>query len=130
MDAQRTDQANTNPLKVLYIDDHEHLADDICIYLKAKGFEAIPCSLSRDSFDLAKNSRPDVVVTDIKMPEFDGFQVIDGVHEACPEAKIIVVSAYKDARHEALRHPIDGFYEKPISPLELVGAINKAVLSP
>ena len=50
----------------------------------------------RRLIDAMEEGHPDIIVTDIRMPEMDGIEVCRYVYEHCPEARVIVLSAYSD----------------------------------
>jgi two-component system phosphate regulon response regulator PhoB len=77
-------------------------------------------------------SRPDCIITDIMMPEMDGFELIRGLRSRpeLSDMKIIVLSAksYEFDRRRAKELGADGYMTKPFDPEALVGSIN-AMLS-
>lgn len=50
----------------------------------------------KELVDAMEEGHPDIVITDIRMPEMDGLEVCRYVYERCPEAQVIVLSAYSD----------------------------------
>ena len=74
-------------------------------------FEAVNGS---DAVDLAARERPQVVVTDIMMPEMDGLEATKRIKLAWPETKVIVVTAFTQDAHRAAasERGADAFVDK------------------
>ena len=71
-------------------------------------------------------TRPDVVVLDLDMPGATGTTAVESLHEACPWARIVVLSMHATPRHvrEACRHGADGYVSKDCADIDLVDAIR------
>jgi YesN/AraC family two-component response regulator len=75
-----------------------------------------------------ENGHPDIVITDIRMPEMDGLEVCRYLYERCPEAQVIILSAYSDFSYaqQALRYGACEYVLKIDVLEELPRAIGKA----
>lgn len=77
----------------------------------------------------ARREKPDIVVVDINMPEMNGLDAIDALHEILPDLKIVIHSAYHD--YEYMQHAITmgavSYLLKPVSEGELEKALKKAI---
>ncbi|MGD2121119.1 MAG: response regulator [Gemmatimonadota bacterium] len=73
----------------------------------------------------------DIVVTDFRMEELDGIQVLTHVMESCPDTRVILITGYAtvEVAREALVKGAFDFIAKPFKPKELRAVINKAALS-
>ena len=85
--------------RLLVIEDDRHIAELVCRIAKAAGFEV----RSADTLDQIKYQHrhfaPDVIVLDVLMPEVDGFDVLNYLHEQDSQAKIVLLSgsaSYRD----------------------------------
>jgi YesN/AraC family two-component response regulator len=68
--------------------------------------------------------QPDLVITDIKMPEMDGFTLLAHLRERCPELKVLAISGYIGA--EIFENcGFDGFISSPSSFAEILSKVNK-----
>jgi YesN/AraC family two-component response regulator len=78
-----------------------------------------------------EGEHPDIIVTDIRMPEMDGLEVCRYVYERCPEVKVIILSAYSDFSYAktALRYSACEYVLKTELFDELPRAVKKAVKS-
>lgn len=80
----------------------------------------------RVAIQLAKKILPDIILMDIRMPEFDGVQCIEIIKEQCPHIKIIVLTTFDDDEYvfNALKQGASGYLLKGISAKELIEAIR------
>src|SRR5690349_22355803 len=114
--------------RVLLAEDHTEVAE---------GFEA----LLRDEFDVlgtvhdgrsllqaAEELRPDVIVTDLSMPNLNGLDAIRRLKERQHDAKIVVLTMHRDTELavEALRAGVSGYVLKVSPGEELICAIREA----
>lgn len=80
------------------------------------------------AIDLCESIRPDILLTDVRMPKVDGIQLAFYIRERFPMCKIIFVSGYsdKDYLKSAIRMGAISYIEKPISIQELSEALTQA----
>jgi DNA-binding NarL/FixJ family response regulator len=76
---------------------------------------------------LAKELQPDVVITDIKMPNLGGIAAIEAIRELAPTSKVIILSIYDnpDMRAQALSAGADEFVAKQDQPDELLAVVRR-----
>ena len=74
-----------------------------------------------------KDLHPDVVVLDLRMPDGGGMRALAGIHEACRDAKVLVLSSYANEEevYQALQAGASGYVLKDVGPDELTGAIRQ-----
>ena len=110
--------------KILLVDDEPSAMNGIqrAIETKANGFEVAGKAYSADSaFSLVESMKPDVVITDIKMPGKNGLSLIGRIVEAFPDTVILVVSGYDDFSYvrDAFVCGGEDYLLKPVSPEKL-----------
>jgi len=78
--------------------------------------------------DIIKNTSPDIVITDIVMPDMDGLELIEWIKANNYNCEIIIISAYGKFEYAqiALNFGITGYLLKPINETELIKLLNKA----
>ncbi len=84
----------------------------------------------REALEAFENDyRPDLVLTDIKMPGVDGFEVAKRLHRKNPELPVVMMSGYADKNHliQAIENEAVGFIEKPFSMKKMKSTLESAI---
>lgn len=118
--------------KVLIIDDEPIIRKGLKNIINWRQFDCEVCGEASDGvegYSLIKELLPDIIITDIRMPEADGLTMIREVKEAVPESKIIILTGYRDFDYvqEAIKLGAFDFILKPSKIEELTAVIGKAV---
>lgn len=81
-----------------------------------------------EALEKIKISKPDIVITDIKMPKADGFSIIEKTKEILPHIQYIIISGYDDFQYtkKAILYNIVNYILKPINNEELIEALTTA----
>jgi len=89
------------------------------------------CLNGEDGLKLALQEKPDIILTDIRMPKMDGLTMTRAIVEALPQCKIILISGYSDFEYaqEAVRLGAFDFVTKPFSLEDIVETVQKARLA-
>ena len=114
--------------QILVIDDDDVVRQSIVAYLEDSGFSVKEAPDGRTGIDLLKSSSPSIVITDLRMPDVDGLQVLKTIRNWKPELPVIVVSGMGVVRDvvDALRLGAVDYLVKPLVDMEvLVHAINR-----
>jgi CheY-like chemotaxis protein len=78
----------------------------------------------RQALALAQEQRLDLVITDIRMPDMDGFALLEELRAQYPKLPVLAVSGYADAA-EVEGRGFDGFVDKPVSMPQLQGKVEE-----
>lgn len=80
----------------------------------------------QDAYQAIHDYHPDIVITDIRMPDLDGLELIGKIKEEKLETQFIIISGYQHFEyvHDALRYGIADYLLKPINENELYNALN------
>ena len=118
--------------KVLVIDDDPVIVELLRVNFEIEGFEVVSAGDGREGFDRARADRPDVVLSDIMMPRFDGLQLLSRLKKdpATKSLPVILLSAKAQNAEvqQGLDMGADDYVTKPFDPLELIDRVN-AVLA-
>ncbi|MDO4352662.1 MAG: response regulator transcription factor [Clostridia bacterium] len=108
-------------IHILVVDDDEKLNKTVCKWLNDGGFEAKGVLNGNDAFDELYNSLYDLIISDIMMPEMDGFAFAEKVREVNKHIPILFVSAKDDlpSKQKGFQIGIDDYMVKPIELAEL-----------
>ena len=81
-------------IRAIIVDDENDIVSVFSEYLSLKGIDVVANAHNgQEAYDLYKKLNPDVILLDVKMPDFDGFYAIEKIYEFDPDAKIIVITA-------------------------------------
>jgi CheY-like chemotaxis protein len=119
-------------LKVVAVDDDPDSRALMTVILESSGAQAVVVGSGREALLLIRTLRPDVFISDLAMPEMDGYELIRnvrGLRERVSSVPSIAVtgSAEGDERVRSRRAGFELYLTKPIDPDELVRAIAKLV---
>jgi PAS domain S-box-containing protein len=122
-----------NGIRVLVVDDDTDSRDIIAFVLEQDGAFVIAVSSAFEALETLAEIKPDVLISDIGMPEMDGYMLIHQVRGLTPEegGKIPAIALTAFARNndqqEALKAGFQMHLSKPIDPQKLIAAIAKVV---
>ena len=116
-------------IRVLVVDDHGLMVEAVRLALEREGDIEIVGD-ARRGCDVAREvarRQPDVVLLDIRMPDVDGLEVLDQLHERHPQIRVLMLSAVDDPEvaQDAIRRGAVGFVEKKTDPGSLASAIRR-----
>lgn len=101
--------------KILILDDEELMANTICKLLSKRGYKVEAFHNPVSALNVLQREKFDIVLTDFKMPNIDGLEMIERIHELRPEAKIILMTAYSSIPNavEAMKRGASEYIAKP-----------------
>ncbi|MCK1732620.1 response regulator transcription factor [Bradyrhizobium sp. 138] len=111
--------------RILIADDEGHIREVIRVALKKAGMDVIEARDGREALARFAADRPDLIVLDIGMPEFDGLDVCREIRKTS-DVPILFLSARDEEIDRILGLEIGGddYVTKPFSPRELVARVN------
>jgi YesN/AraC family two-component response regulator len=114
-------------LKILYVEDEGAAREQMTSILKRRAKEILVAKNGREGLALFREHRPELVVTDIRMPIMDGLTMVKEIRGISRDAKIIMTTAFTDFSYmmEAIELGVDQYVVKPIDIAKLVAAIDK-----
>lgn len=119
-------------MKALVVDDDKNNRILLSKILAANGYETIEASNGIEAIRKINGSKPDIIISDIMMPEMDGFQLCRELkkNETLKNIPLVFYTAiYKDEDDEKLAMDVgaDAYIRKPEDPKVIVGIINKVL---
>jgi len=109
-------------IHILVLEDDAKLNGAVCTYLNDCGFEAKGCLNANDAYDEMYNSLYDLIISDIMMPEIDGFEFAESVRRVNKHIPILFMSAKDDlpSKQRGFLLGIDDYMVKPVQLDELL----------
>lgn len=117
-----------NDIKVLVVDDETEIVDVIMDLLNDVGFETIGYTSPYLAIENINRFKPDVVVTDFKMPEMSGLELLKKIREFDIDLPVIFISGHlsKEVILESIEYGVFGGIEKPYSPQAVISICKNA----
>lgn len=118
-------------ISLCIIDDIKSVLDGIATQIDWKAHGITVCGTAfngEDGLALIERLRPDIILTDIRMPKLDGLELTRKVKEICPRSKVLLFTGYTDFEYaqQAVRLGAFDFITKPFSLTQIEQAILKA----
>jgi DNA-binding NtrC family response regulator len=115
--------------RILVVDDDLDHAQMLADVLAATGFRATPVGGARDAMKHIELGETDVVVTDLRMPEMGGLELIDWCTKQDPRLVVVAITAFGglETAIKAVRTGAFDYLSKPFEPAALVLAVEKAL---
>ena len=108
-------------IHILVVDDDKNLNQTVCTYLNDCGFEAKGVLSVNEAYDEMYNNLYELIISDIMMPEIDGFEFAETVRQVNKQIPILFMSAKDDlpSTRKGLLVGIDDYMVKPVELAEL-----------
>src|SRR5262245_64271368 len=115
--------------RVLAVDDEPAMTEWLKMVIEAEGYEVRTALIGTRGEEIFKQWRPDVVVTDLMLPDLDGIALLRRLKEVDPWPEVIVISGQGTVARAVEAGQAGAFYflEKPVSQDGLIDMIRKAV---
>lgn len=115
-------------IRVLLVDDHALFRQGLRSLLENEGMRVIgEAADGREAVRYAAETNPDVILMDIQMPELDGVQATQNILDINPEAKVIMITMYRQDRYvfEAVKAGARGYVLKDSDSNSLIDRIRR-----
>jgi len=114
--------------KVLVVDDKQMMRDSVGATLQRAGYTVVVAVNGKDAVTKIARHQPAVVVTDLKMPEMTGLELLQHLREADSDLPVVLMTAYGTVGDavEAMKHGAFDFVQKPFEGDQLVVVVRRA----
>ncbi len=113
---------------VLVVDDESILRSLLEKILKKEGYNVLLSGSGEEALSILADQHVDVLISDINMPEMDGFALLKTVKQKHPHIEVIMMTAYADAYSvkDALLLGADDYITKPFKSVEICMIVERA----
>ncbi len=114
---------------VLIVDDEKNYPPILSAILEEEGFETLTAASGRQALEIMVSSDIDLVLTDMKMPQMDGIELLEKIKENDPDIPVIMMTAHGtvDKAVEAMQKGAYTYIMKPFDNEKMVIFVNKAI---
>ncbi len=114
---------------ILIVDDEKNYLTILSAVLEEEGFEVLTALGGREALEIYKTSDLDLVVTDMKMPEMDGIELLENIKQLDPDLPVMMMTAHGtvDKAVEAMQKGAYTYILKPFDNERLTIYVNKAI---
>lgn len=115
--------------RILVVDDEEDMLENYSRLLSKMGYECLTQRDGRRALEVIDSFEPDIILSDLKMPDISGIDILDRVKELNPHIPVILVTAYGDipTAVESVRKGAFDFISKPFSAEQLKVTLERAM---
>lgn len=116
---------------ILLVEDEASSRKGLTQFLQSLEFDVITATDGKEAFEAFKKEDPDLVISDIRMPEMDGVTLLEKIKAESPSAKVILLTAYGSVEDAVKAMKKGAFYylTKPVNLEELEFLVKKAFSS-
>ena len=114
---------------ILIVDDEKNYLTILSAVLEDEGFEVLTALSGREALEVHKTSDLDLILTDMKMPEMDGIELLERIKSVDPDLQVIMMTAHGtvDKAVEAMQKGAYTYVLKPFDNERLIIYVKKAV---
>jgi DNA-binding NtrC family response regulator len=114
---------------ILVVDDEPNVRRVLGTLLEQAGFAATRAASGEQALDLVRSLDPDLVITDLKMPGMDGFELLRRLQGSFPEIPVVMLTAHGTVANavEAMKRGAHDFLTKPFDKQDVVDLVGKAL---
>ncbi len=115
--------------RVLVVDDEPVVNESCRRVLAARGFDVATTESGRDGLSRAAAQHFDLVITDLKMPDLDGMDLVRRIRNERPGTAVVIITGFGSVPSavEAIRLGVSDYIEKPFTPSQLTEAVEHAL---
>ena len=115
--------------KILLVDDEKEILQDKTRIIRELGYECHTAKCGKDAIDIIKRVNPDVVITDMKIPNQNGFDILKAASKIEPMIPVVIFTGYGtvELAVEAMKMGAYDYIQKPFLPELMEAVIRRAV---
>ena len=118
-----------DPPRIAVVDDESGVRNGLTRLLRSAGFDSAAYAGGAEFLDDLATTRPHGLILDLRMPEMDGFELLDRLADSGRDIPVVILTSFPSAetRHRALRAGVVAFLEKPAERAALLEALDRAL---
>jgi DNA-binding response OmpR family regulator len=115
--------------KILVIDDDDSNRESLEMYFSEEGYDVVTASTGTQGVKRYRDNPADAVILDIRLPDMEGFDVLDDLRAENKDVKVIMITAFHDEKtiNRAFEKGSFAYIKKPINLDDLDSMVRKAL---
>jgi two-component system response regulator HydG len=115
--------------RILLIDDEKSMIETLSVLLKREGFDVLAALSGSEGIERFAESKPDLVLTDVRMPKVSGVDVLEAIRERDPTTPVVLMTAQASLQSaiQAVNLGATHYVQKPFSNEELVAILRRSL---
>ncbi len=115
--------------KAIVVDDESIICEAVRAILATENIEVFATTSSLEAAEKIKSNGYDLIISDVKMPEMDGFELYENIKEDAPDSTFILITAYGtiSSAVDAIKKGIYDYIPKPFTPDEVRIPVRRAL---
>jgi len=115
-------------ISILIVDDEQMMRNLLEKILAREGYQIQTAEDGLAGLEFLKNNHVDIVISDMKMPRMDGFELLSNIKKDYPQVGVIIMTAYGDTYtvKDALLLGADEYVTKPFKSFEISLVVERA----
>jgi two-component system response regulator HydG len=115
--------------RILLIDDEKSMIETLSVLLKREGFDVLAALSGSEGIECFSESKPDLVLTDVRMPKVSGVDVLEAIRERDPTTPVVLMTAQASLQSaiQAVNLGATHYVQKPFSNEELVAILRRSL---
>jgi DNA-binding response OmpR family regulator len=125
----------TRPKKVapcvMVVDDDEFILDILQKIIRRDGYEVIPVRSALEALKTLEETKVEVIISDIVMPEMDGMELLASVKTKHPGVQVVMITGHSGrfGKESVLDAGADGFISKPFKNIEIIRTLQRLMVN-
>ena len=105
------------PKEIILVDDDKYSLETLSKLLTEDGYKVVGCLNGKEALEKMKNKKYDIIITDLRMPEMGGIELLKNIKKINPEISVIIITAFGevDTYLEAIDSGAFDYIHKPIN---------------
>jgi CheY-like chemotaxis protein len=121
-------ETSRKKLKVIVVDDEPVIANSLADILNGEGCETVALSSGAAAVELARQIQPDVVISDVAMPDMNGIETVQRIRAFLPDCRIVLFSGHASTADLLMQARAEGnvfeLLTKPVRPAALLSLLG------
>ncbi len=115
--------------RVLVVDDEQFLRQILARIVRRDGYQVEEAANGKEALEKMAEKHYDLVITDVKMPEIDGMELLSKVKEQYPRTQVVVISSHSGEINssEVVAAGASHFISKPFNNIEITRTLDKLI---